>query len=77
MFIAYPGDIVSLRAGGGGGVGDPQKRRREDIELNIQSGKVSAEAARSQYSRERAVVSAQGDQTMVCDRRAVELLQPI
>lgn len=43
------GDIVTTRTGGGGGYGDPRERSSELVELDVQNGFVSEEAARSIY----------------------------
>lgn len=46
---ASTGEIVSLRAGGGGGFGSVADRPREAVERDVAAGYVSAEAARSLY----------------------------
>ena len=45
----YVGDVISVRAGGGGGYGNPLERTREDVVEDVQSGKVSLDAARFIY----------------------------
>jgi N-methylhydantoinase B len=48
-FTLQPGDVVTLRAGGGGGLGDPRDRSREAVRADVLSGRVSPEAARDVY----------------------------
>jgi len=48
-FVVQPGDIVSMRAGGGGGVGDPRDRDRDAVIADVRTGRVSSEAAREVY----------------------------
>ena len=43
------GDVVRLRLLGGGGHGDPARRRRERIEANLKAGYVTQEGARRDY----------------------------
>jgi N-methylhydantoinase B len=43
------GDRVRVRTGGGGGYGDPRRRDRERVCLDVARGYVSAEAARDIY----------------------------
>ena len=45
----HVGDVISVRAGGGGGFGNPVERTREDVIEDVQSGKVSLDAARFIY----------------------------
>lgn len=49
MFTVHPGETVSLRAGGGGGYGDPRKRSRALVQRDLQTGRVSAQAAEEIY----------------------------
>lgn len=44
-----PGEVISLRAGGGAGFGDPALRDREAVLLDVQRKKISAEAAAEVY----------------------------
>jgi N-methylhydantoinase B len=44
-YIAQPGDVVRMRAGGGGGWGDPRERDPEAVLTDVRAGRVSAEAA--------------------------------
>jgi N-methylhydantoinase B len=48
-FVVQPGDIVSMRAGGGGGVGDPHERDRDAVMADVRTGRVSSDAAREVY----------------------------
>lgn len=48
-FDAHRGDVVSVRSGGGGGLGDPRGRDRAAIAADIQSGRISVEAAEALY----------------------------
>jgi N-methylhydantoinase B len=43
------GDTVTCRTGGGGGYGDPRRRRREAIEADLADGAISLQAARELY----------------------------
>ncbi len=43
--VAAPGQVVSLRAGGGGGYGDPAARPAADLESDVLDGRVSAAGA--------------------------------
>lgn len=43
------GDTVTSRTGGGGGYGDPSRRRPEHVAWDVRNGFVSAEAARTVY----------------------------
>ena len=47
--VAQPGEIVSLRAGGGGGFGPASERPLEAIEADLRAGLVSPAAAVAQY----------------------------
>jgi N-methylhydantoinase B len=44
-----PGDAFTLRAGGGGGFGDPQRRDAEKVADDVKQGYVSAAVARDVY----------------------------
>ena len=46
------GDVVRLRLPGGGGYGDPARRRRERIEADLEAGYVTPEGARRDYGYE-------------------------
>jgi N-methylhydantoinase B len=46
------GTIMCQRAGGGGGFGDPRKRSRELVEIDVRAGLISAENARRDYGYE-------------------------
>jgi N-methylhydantoinase B len=48
-FMLQPGDVVTMRAGGGGGVGDPHDRDRVAVHADVLSGRVSPDAARDLY----------------------------
>ena len=43
------GDVVRLRLPGGGGHGDPARRRRERVEADLKAGYVTSEGARRDY----------------------------
>ena len=45
----HEGDVVRLRLPGGGGHGDPARRRRERIEADLEAGYVTPEGARRDY----------------------------
>ena len=45
-------DVVRLRLPGGGGHGDPARRRRERIEADLEAGYVTPEGARRDYGYE-------------------------
>ena len=45
----HEGDVVRLRLPGGGGYGDPARRRRERIEADLKTGYVTPEGARRDY----------------------------
>jgi N-methylhydantoinase B len=51
-FSPQPGDVVSLLAGGGGGLGDPRTRDVEAVRADVLAGRVSPEAARDLYGVE-------------------------
>lgn len=44
-----PGDVVVMDAAGGGGYGDPRERDRDALARDLREGKVSPEAARTEY----------------------------
>jgi N-methylhydantoinase B len=44
-----PGEVISLRAGGGGGFGDPRTRKPELVAADVSSGRVSREVAEDVY----------------------------
>ncbi|MDO8185567.1 hydantoinase B/oxoprolinase family protein [Conexibacter sp. JD483] len=48
-FVVQPGEVVSMRAGGGGGVGDPRSRDRAEVAADVRAGRVSAQAAAEVY----------------------------
>ena len=48
----HEGDVVRLRLPGGGGHGDPARRRRERIEADLKAGYVTSEGARRDYGYE-------------------------
>ena len=47
-----PGDVVNLRAGGGGGYGDPLDREPAQVAADVRAGIVSARAASASYGVE-------------------------
>jgi N-methylhydantoinase B len=47
--ILKPGDIVYINTPGGGGYGDPCSRPRELVARDVEEGKVSLEAAKTEY----------------------------
>ena len=52
-YVPVPrGSVVHLQSAGGGGVGDPQERDRDDIIRDVRNGYVSAEAASASYGFE-------------------------
>ena len=51
-FSGRPGDVVSMRAGGGGGVGDPRARDRAAVAADVRRGLVSRAAAAADYGIE-------------------------
>jgi N-methylhydantoinase B len=71
-FIAQPGDIVSLRAGGGGGVGDPRNRAPTDLAIDVLSGKVSPDAARALYGVDVTVSDIADTETRIVRKRKGE-----
>jgi N-methylhydantoinase B len=48
-FTAQPGDVFRLHAAGGGGYGDPMKRRPERVAADARAGKVTREGALRDY----------------------------
>jgi N-methylhydantoinase B len=48
-FTIPPGSVVSMRAGGGGGVGDPLSRSEAAVMADLAAGYVSSEAAQRIY----------------------------
>ena len=48
----HQGDVVCLRLPGGGGHGDPARRRRERIEADLKAGYVTREGAQRDYGYE-------------------------
>ncbi|EYD75567.1 N-methylhydantoinase B [Rubellimicrobium mesophilum DSM 19309] len=48
-FTIPPGGVVSMRAGGGGGAGDPLARPEEVVMADLAAGYISEEAARTIY----------------------------
>jgi N-methylhydantoinase B len=50
--IALTGEIISLRAGGGGGFGEPSNRLPERIESDVRAGFVSRAKAALDYRRD-------------------------
>jgi N-methylhydantoinase B len=46
---AAAGDLISIRAGGGGGWGDPFDRDPEAVLRDVLDGYVTVDAARSEY----------------------------
>jgi N-methylhydantoinase B len=50
-FEAQRGDVVSVRSGGGGGLGDPRSRDRAMVAADVRSGRVSEQAARELFGR--------------------------
>jgi N-methylhydantoinase B len=47
--IVLPGDVVTLRSGGGGGYGDPLDRDPEAVAADVRAGLVSTHAAGASY----------------------------
>ena len=45
----YPGDVVIMEVGGGGGYGPPQQRSREMVRSDVNAGYISREAAETEY----------------------------
>jgi len=64
--IAHSGDIISFRAPGGGGYGDPLDRNLDHLQHDIDNGYVSIESAQQDYG---AVVD---ETTLKIDREATE-----
>lgn len=50
--VLRPGEVLSIHFPGGGGYGDPKKRKREAIEKDIAAGYVTPEAARTHYGHQ-------------------------
>lgn len=48
-----PGEVISLRAGGGGGFGNPRTRKAELVAADVSSGRVSREVAADVYGYSR------------------------
>lgn len=48
--VAHPGDVISMRAGGGGGFGPADRRSRTLVEADLRAGWISEEAARDLYA---------------------------
>jgi N-methylhydantoinase B len=46
---ARAGDVVSIRAGGGGGYGEPRERPAAELAADVRAGRVSEQAARDEY----------------------------
>jgi N-methylhydantoinase B len=44
-----PGDVIALRSGGGGGIGDPLDRAADSVAGDVRSGTITAAAARAAY----------------------------
>ncbi len=47
--LLKPGDVYTLRSGGGGGFGKSTERKLEEVENDVRQGYVSIEAAKEQY----------------------------
>jgi N-methylhydantoinase B len=47
-----PGDVLTIRVPGGGGVGDPRQREPDRVRADVSDGIVSARAAREIYGVE-------------------------
>ena len=43
------GDLISVRSGGGGGLGDPRDRERWRVEADVRDGYLTREDARDIY----------------------------
>jgi len=54
VFEARPGDVVMLRAGGGGGYGDPREREPALLAADLRSGRVTSAAVRTEYGLDHA-----------------------
>jgi N-methylhydantoinase B len=48
-YVLKPGDRVTTLEAGGGGYGDPAKRRKDSIRADLEAGFISAEAALNEY----------------------------
>ncbi|MBS1862044.1 MAG: hydantoinase B/oxoprolinase family protein [Actinobacteria bacterium] len=48
--VVHPGEVVSMRAGGGGGFGQPHERSRSLVEADLRAGWISEEAAEAIYA---------------------------
>jgi N-methylhydantoinase B len=67
--LLKPGDVYTLRSGGGGGFGKPTDRKLEDVEDDVRQGYVTREMAREHYG---AVIEAA---TGMADREASAALR--
>lgn len=47
--LVMPGDVVTLRSGGGGGYGDPLEREPDSVAADVRAGIVTERAARVSY----------------------------
>ena len=65
------GQLVRIRTTGGGGWGDPLEREPERVQVDVLQGKVSFEAARSDYG----VILSQGDNGPEVDFEATKKLR--
>jgi N-methylhydantoinase B len=52
-YVLRPGDRVTTLEAGGGGYGDPRKRRKELIRADVEAGFISDDAARREYGATR------------------------
>ena len=66
-----PGDLISVKAGGGGGWGDPVERDPEKVQRDVRAGYISFAAAKKEYG----VVLDR--ETLEIDREATEKLRPL
>ncbi|HEY3542708.1 MAG TPA: hydantoinase B/oxoprolinase family protein [Gaiellaceae bacterium] len=48
-FVMPKGSVLEIRTGGGGGYGDPSKRRPEDVHFDLREGYITEEHAREHY----------------------------
>jgi N-methylhydantoinase B len=48
-YVARPGDVIRMTAGGGGGWGDPRERDRDAVRADVRSGRISSERAAADY----------------------------
>jgi N-methylhydantoinase B len=48
-YVAQPGDVIRMSAGGGGGWGDPRERDRDAVRADVRSGRVSPGQAAAVY----------------------------